>query len=1076
VAEIAAIKYRAFLSYSHRDKAWAKWLHSALESYHVDKDLVGRDTPAGPVPETLRPIFRDRDDFSAGHSLTEQTIAALESSQFLIVICSPNASRSAYVNEEIRRFKTLGRADRIIPVIVAGEPDDPDRDCFPPALRFKLGAEGQISDEREEPIAADARPEGDGKEMAKQKVVAGLLGLGLDEILRRGERARKRRARARNSIIALLVVLTIASAGGLTWARHELARNEALLDRTLERATGLVNKTVKISTQFRLPVSVSLSFLEEAEQIFNDIADLGSDAPKVMSRKVLMLIQFGRNYAILGQSSEQRVRVAEAYRIAVKLAKEHPDDQAYQYLAAASAFEVGRVEFVQGRIDAALDSLRTAEKTLEPLVAANPGNFEAKSDLADMQSAIGGALKARGDHVGAAAAYKKSQDLFGQLVSADPENTRWRGATASVQVGLGDVFLMQLDLDNALGAYRASLPVLEHLAAGDPKNLDWQNRNAVVQSRIGGILRSQGKPTQALAAYKANLAITQGLAAADPKNSIWQHNLSIAHQAVGDLLADQSRFDEAIAAYQESLAIRQRLASADRLNVLWLVNLSTLQIRIGDVHRLRGRSADALAAFEIASAISDRLVASDPNMVDYQISRAWCHEKIADTLADQGRLADALLAYKAALGAGEKLATDHPTNVVYQTAVSSSHLKIGNALLDQGDFGGALAAYGRAVEIADRLPTNETRDSSLRQTSSAAMPEGTIGIQDYLRLTSTAYETALKLAKTLSPSDLRYANWLNDLAITFVKNGEMLAARGYLDNALSVYVTTAAIRDRLAAADPANLSWQRNVGVAHERIGNVLKALNRNNEALEAHNRSFELADLRLTSDPTNLLWQRDRSVALEKIGDVLVALSKLDDALAAYKTSLEVRERLGATHETNADKQRDLFISLERIGDVLRAQGQYGAGLDTYKKAFAIADRMAGVDRSNREWRRNISRSRVNIGDMSLLLGNLAEGEVEYQRVLANCHDVSKQSSPDVGDVIPCAFSLWRLGTLQGPSGRSELQLAYNLLKQFKDAGLLDSVQMTAFLQIERQLNQPNAVSQPPGLNWPQHGPQPMR
>src|SRR6202050_4141730 len=129
-------EYRAFLSYSHRDTAWAKWLHKSLESYRIDKDLVGRETAHGPVPKTLRPIFRDRDDFSAGHSLTEQTLAVLEASQFLIVICSPRAAQSQYVNEEIRRFKALGRAACVIPVIVDGEPGDPSRECFPAAVGF----------------------------------------------------------------------------------------------------------------------------------------------------------------------------------------------------------------------------------------------------------------------------------------------------------------------------------------------------------------------------------------------------------------------------------------------------------------------------------------------------------------------------------------------------------------------------------------------------------------------------------------------------------------------------------------------------------------------------------------------------------------------------------------------------------------------------------------------------------------------------------------------------------------------------------------------------------------------------
>ena len=77
---MTAFKYRAFLSYSHRDAAWSKWLHAALEGFSIDKELIGRETLAGPVPKTLRPIFRDREDFAAGPSLPAQTIAALETS------------------------------------------------------------------------------------------------------------------------------------------------------------------------------------------------------------------------------------------------------------------------------------------------------------------------------------------------------------------------------------------------------------------------------------------------------------------------------------------------------------------------------------------------------------------------------------------------------------------------------------------------------------------------------------------------------------------------------------------------------------------------------------------------------------------------------------------------------------------------------------------------------------------------------------------------------------------------------------------------------------------------------------
>ena len=44
VSESIPFKYRAFLSYSHRDRAWGKWLHHALEATRIDNDLVGRET------------------------------------------------------------------------------------------------------------------------------------------------------------------------------------------------------------------------------------------------------------------------------------------------------------------------------------------------------------------------------------------------------------------------------------------------------------------------------------------------------------------------------------------------------------------------------------------------------------------------------------------------------------------------------------------------------------------------------------------------------------------------------------------------------------------------------------------------------------------------------------------------------------------------------------------------------------------------------------------------------------------------------------------------------------------------
>src|SRR2546423_1387896 len=144
-------KYWAFISYSHRDRAWGDWLHKALESYRVPSRLVGRDATDGRVPARLYPIFRDRDELPSSADLGGVINEALRQSRYQIVICSPRAAASRWVNEEIKFFKSLGRESRLLAFIVDGEPRvGSERECFPPALRFKSDAAGELTSERTE--------------------------------------------------------------------------------------------------------------------------------------------------------------------------------------------------------------------------------------------------------------------------------------------------------------------------------------------------------------------------------------------------------------------------------------------------------------------------------------------------------------------------------------------------------------------------------------------------------------------------------------------------------------------------------------------------------------------------------------------------------------------------------------------------------------------------------------------------------------------------------------------------------------------------------------------------------------
>jgi hypothetical protein len=205
-------KYWAFISYSHRDEQSAKWLHEGIETYKIPRALVGKPLLGGATPPRMFPLFRDRDELAGAAELGASIRQALEQSLYLIVICSPRSAVSPWVNREVQAFKALGREDRVLCLIVDGEPNADvaagELECFPPAVRCKINAAGEVTGDPIEPLAADLRAEKDGKANARLKLLAGMLRVGFDQLHQR-ERQRAFRRRIRLALAGLVLALVL---------------------------------------------------------------------------------------------------------------------------------------------------------------------------------------------------------------------------------------------------------------------------------------------------------------------------------------------------------------------------------------------------------------------------------------------------------------------------------------------------------------------------------------------------------------------------------------------------------------------------------------------------------------------------------------------------------------------------------------------------------------------------------------------------------------------------------------------------------------------------------------------------
>ena len=198
------MKYDAFISYRHGglDGRVAEKLHKLLETYRIPPAIAKRIGK-----KRLSRIFRDREELPTSANLSDSINDALENSSYLLLVCSRRTNGSRWVMREIERFGELHGKDKIITLLIDGEPEE----SFPPGLQ-----ERQVNGETifVEPLAADIRAETAAKSLKilseeKLRLLAPILGCGYDD-LRRRHRRRKIQKVAASVAAAFAIVLAFS--------------------------------------------------------------------------------------------------------------------------------------------------------------------------------------------------------------------------------------------------------------------------------------------------------------------------------------------------------------------------------------------------------------------------------------------------------------------------------------------------------------------------------------------------------------------------------------------------------------------------------------------------------------------------------------------------------------------------------------------------------------------------------------------------------------------------------------------------------------------------------------------------
>lgn len=563
-------RYGAFISYSHHDRAVARRLQRQLETYRVPRRLVGRATPQGPVPARLPQLFRDRDELNAGADLKASVQEALAASRWLIVVCSPDAARSPWVNREIIEFKRLHGEGRVLALIASGEPfasNTPGREaseCFPPALRFALTADGRAEGEPLEPIAADQRAEGDGPRRAALKLLAGMIGVGFDDLVQRDAQRRLRWLAGLTAASAVGVVVFALLAVLAVRARNEAQHQRAQAEGLIEFMLGDLRK--KLEPVGRLEVLDSVG--EKALAYYGEQEADRLDATALGHRSRAMHL-IGEIRDLRGNAVEAQAAFEQAAATTQQLLANAPGDGQRVFDHAQSVFWVGYAAWkhLDGRT--ALARFQEYLALARRLTVLDPANVDWQAEVAFAHVNVGGVELGLGRPADALASLRSADDLFRELVPKRPgimpEWVQNHGWLAETYAALGDY-------EHALREQQQKLELLEQTPDGAKSRVTQRGiQNAL--NLLSFFELSLGRARDAERHSRSGLQIADTLVQADPSNMLWLGDACFARLRLIETLLAQSLGSAARSELSAATACVEKFVAGEARNARYVIGL-----------------------------------------------------------------------------------------------------------------------------------------------------------------------------------------------------------------------------------------------------------------------------------------------------------------------------------------------------------------------------------------------------------------------------------------------------------------------------------------------------------------------
>jgi tetratricopeptide (TPR) repeat protein len=481
----------------------------------------------------------------------------------LIVICSPTAARSRWVDQEVETFKKLGRSDAIYCLIVGGDPGTAgsEQDCFPPTLRILYDGNGQKLESPAEPIAADVR--GDGRRVAGLKIIAGLLGVGLDDLRQREAHRRMQRLALITVASVLISVVTVVLAIRATLASREAAQRAQQAEELLGFMVGDLRSSLQPIGRLDLLESIGA----QAQQYFATV-DVGTLTEAELLRQAEVLTQLGQIHLERLRYGQALVAFGDAHARSATLVDQDPNDGERLFNRGQAEFWIGYVHWRSGSLIDAEAWLANYRDTSLALRDIDPANIAWLREVGYAYHNLAVLAEDQGRLEEAERGYEFLLEILLSLESTENDSQLQRDIADAIS-WQGNLLLARSDLGGAREQYARSAERLRRAEAIEPGNAITLDELAFALQRLAQLSAITGGKAEALTLCEESRALFDGLAESDPTN------LDVLRRSMMPRLL-----------MAQILAARRDFASASRLSREVRSTLEVLVAQGGTEHQL----------------------------------------------------------------------------------------------------------------------------------------------------------------------------------------------------------------------------------------------------------------------------------------------------------------------------------------------------------------------------------------------------------------------------------------------------------------------------------------------------------